>query len=82
MKKVEAVVFQDKSWVRLTDYQRMEESNSKLKKTTKRCKRELLDILIAYELGKYEDKTQQLFNDVYDVYSKLSKLIDEIETNK
>ena len=32
MKDIEIVVFQDKSWVRLTEYQKLQEENEQLKK--------------------------------------------------
>lgn len=54
MKDVEIVVFQDKSWVRFSDYEKLEEENKQLKAQIEKMK-------ICYNCESYID------DDAYDV---------------
>lgn len=57
MKDIEIVVFQDKSWVRLTEYQKLQEENEQLRKY---CK-ELEAGFLNYKKN-YKTKRQKVFD--------------------
>ena len=66
MKDIEVVVFQDKSWVRLTEYQKVKEENEKLK--------QLIDI--AKITIKMIENTEDTFEEVF-CLEKLKELLGD-----
>lgn len=76
MKDVEIVVFQDKSWVRLTEYLKLVEGNEQLKENIKNARKKLFDILTDYEIGNYDNNIHQFYKDVYDIHNELMDLAE------
>lgn len=76
MKDVEIVVFQDKSWVRLTEYLKLVEGNEQLKENIKNARKKLFDILTDYEIGNYDNNIHQFYKDVYAIHNELMELAE------
>ena len=77
MKDIEVVVFNDKSWVRFTDYQKSKEENKQLQKNNKHIRD-----LIEAERQRQEECNNVHLRDIVTLEKENEKLQQQIEEMK